>query len=105
MFKKIILSVLAIFTMCSTVIPAFADENIPTGIDINGIPPIPHRAPKKPVSPLSTYLNVSTNSFFIVFNNISGAIHTIVNNIIATIVVVRTCVKIYLSYTVKNFFI
>jgi hypothetical protein len=68
MFKKIILSGLAIFTMCSTVIPAFADDNIPTGIDINGIPPIPHRAPKKPVSPLSTYLNVSTNSFFIVFN-------------------------------------
>lgn len=68
MFKKIILSVLVILTMCSTVVPVFADDTVPTGIDINGIPPIPHRAPQKPVSTLSTYLNASTNSFFIVFN-------------------------------------
>lgn len=68
MFKKIILSVLVILTMCSTAIPAQADDNVPDGIDINGIPPIPHRAPRRPVATISSYLDTSTNSLFIVFN-------------------------------------
>lgn len=68
MLKKSILSVLVLLSLCSYSIPAYAGDDGPSGPDVNGLPTLPHRAPRRPVSTLSTYLDESTNSFFIVFN-------------------------------------